>query len=380
VTQASALSTGLTIPRLLSIDVFRGITIALMIIVNSPGTQSPYAWLEHSVWDGCTLADLVFPFFIVIVGISSVLALVNLRAKGLPMSALLAKIIRRSMYIFLMGLALNAFPHHFDVSSIRILGVLQRIAICYFFSAILFLTTSVRTQAIIMLVFLSVYWWLMVAFAPLTYDLNLAGYLDRLVFAPGHLYTPTFDPEGLLSTIPAIASALLGNLIGVLLISTYTKQQKLTQMVVAGLLLAVLGSLLSYALPLNKALWSSSYVLMTGGLALLVFALVYALIEIQQWQRFAKPFALFGRHAMLAYMLHVLFLKLQALIHLHNAAGTIVGLRLYITEVLFGHLTPEFASLCYSVSYMLLWLFILHIVFWNERNVTGNTNSLGTVK
>ncbi len=354
-------------PRLISLDVFRGLTIALMIIVNSPGNQSPYYWLEHSVWNGCTLADLVFPFFIVIVGISSVLALSNLRAKGAASSRLIEKIIRRSAYIFFMGLLLNAFPHHFDVFSIRILGVLQRIAICYLVSSILFVTTQARTQAIIMFALLIGYGCLMSLNPGMMLDGNAVGYLDRLVLGSGHLYTPMFDPEGLLSTMPAIASALLGNLIGIFLISSRPKQQKLLWMIGAGLLLALSGWMWAATLPLNKALWSSSYVLWTGGLALLVYAPIYALIEMKQWVRWSAPFDLFGRHAMLVYILHVLFLKIQAMIHMYHSDGTLVGFRLYITDVLFGDFMQENAALCYSITYMTLWLLVLKAIEMSRK-------------
>lgn len=348
-------------PRLISLDVFRGITIALMILVNSPGNQTPYLWLEHSVWDGCTLADLVFPFFIVIVGISSALALSNLRAKSIPTARLLEKVLLRSAYIFLMGVFLNAFPYHLDGSSIRILGVLQRIAICYFFSSLLFLTTRIRTQVIIMVGLLLGYWILMTTLGPagLTLKGNLVGYLDRLVFAPGYLYTPTFDPEGLLSTLPAIASALLGNLIGAHLLLSRTHKQQLQWMTTLGLSLALIGLVWRVTLPLNKALWSSSYVLWTGGLALLIFSAVYALVEIKQWKRWSMPFDCFGRHAMLVYVLHVFFLKIQAIIHLQNSVGVGINLRLYITELLFGQFTPQTAALFYAIAYTMFWLFVL---------------------
>lgn len=350
-----------TTKRLISLDVFRGITIALMIIVNSPGNATPYYWLAHSVWNGCTLADLVFPFFIIIAGISSVIALSNLRAKEIPTTQLFKKVMIRGSYIFLLGFFLNAFPHHFDGSSIRIMGVLQRIGICYIISSMLFLTTKIRTQALLMVALLLGYWALMVVLPG--YDLslegNFVGYVDRLVFAPGYLYSPMFDPEGLLSTIPSIASALLGNLIGHILLSSRSQEQKFQWMVCVGVLLSLLGWLWRLTFPLNKALWSSSYVLWTGGLALLIFAVVYAAIEIKQWKRWSIPFDCFGRHALLVYMLHVLFLKIQAMIQLHNAAGAVVNLRLYLTESLFGQLSPQNAAVCYSVSYMLFWLFVL---------------------
>jgi predicted acyltransferase len=274
---------------------------------------------------------------------------------------------RRSAYIFFMGLLLNAFPHHFDVFSIRILGVLQRIAICYLVSSFLFVTTQARTQAIIMFTLLIGYGCLMALNPAMMLDGNAVGYLDRLVLGSGHLYTPMFDPEGLLSTMPAIASALLGNLIGTFLISSRTKQQKLLWMIGAGLLLALIGWMWAETLPLNKALWSSSYVLWTGGLALLVYAPIYALIEIKQWVRWSRPFDIFGRHAMLVYMLHVLFLKIQAMIHMYNADGAVVGFRVYITDVLFGHFMQENAALCYSITYMTLWLLVLKAIEMSRR-------------
>lgn len=354
------------IQRLMSLDVFRGLTIALMIIVNSPGTLMPYSLLEHATWNGCTLADLVFPFFIVIVGISSVLVLSTLKENGVSFSRLFEKILRRSIYIFIMGLILNVFPHHFDLSSLRILGVLQRIAICYFISSVLFLTTRIQTQAIIGMFILVGYACLLTFLTQLGYgsdslslEGNLVGYFDRLVFSPRHLYTPLFDPEGLLSTLPAIASTLLGNMIGVLLLSSRTKALTFQWMIWGGVILSGLGWIWSYFLPMNKALWSSSYVLWTGGLSLLTYAVLYVCIEIKQWIRWFKPFELFGRHAMLVYMLHVLFLKIQAMIHIQNIDGTVVNFRLYITNVLFGHFSPQNASLFYSIGYTMIWMFVL---------------------
>ena len=357
--------------RLISLDVFRGFTIALMILVNSPGNSTPYYWLEHSAWNGCRLADLVFPFFIMIVGISSVLALTNLKAMGISKPRLFKKIIQRSGYIFLMGLLLNFIPH-FDLSTLRILGVLQRIAICYFFSAFLFLTTKILTQTIIALVLLIGYGYLM-TYTPFIFDENLVGTIDKLVFGSAHLYTATFDPEGLLSTLPAIASVLLGNLIGFGLTSSRTNKQKFKWVNVAGFMLVFIGWILGFTLPINKTLWSSSYVLLSSGIALLVFSIFYFLIEIKHWVRWSKSFDLLGRHAMLVYMLHVLFLKIQGIIFVHNSEGVTVNFRVYLTQVLFSHFTRENAALCYAFSYTLLWLFIIKIFdasnFFKRRRV-----------
>lgn len=349
--------------RLLSLDVFRGITIAIMILVNSPGNRTPYVWLDHSIWNGCTLADLVFPFFIVIVGMSAVLSLTNLKIRGSSDRDLVLKIIKRSAYLFLIGLFLNAFPYHFNASTIRVLGVLQRIAICYFCSSILFLTTKIRTQVLIIGAILISYWLLLTYFAmvyPLTLDQNLVGYLDKIFLSPQHLYTANFDPEGLLSTLPAIASTLIGNVIGCFLLSSSrTKQYQLKVMVIAGIILSMLGWLWGNIHPINKSLWTSSYVLWTAGLALLMFSLCFALIEVKKYIKWSNPFQIFGKHALWVYVLHIFFLKVQAIILIHKSYDELINLRLYITDALFGQLTPQNASLCYALSYLFFWFLII---------------------
>ena len=344
-----------------------------MILVNSAGNQFAYNWLEHSAWNGCTLADLVFPFFIVIVGISSVLALTNLRIKGFSNRQLFKEITKRSAYIFCMGLLLNILPNYFDFSHIRILGVLQRIAICYFFSSILFLTTKIRVQIIIIAVLLIGYWFLLSEFSAissLSINHNLVGYLDQLILLPQHLYSPTFDPEGLLSTLPAIGSVLFGNVLGVVLVSSRTKQQQLRWIITAGLILSVLGLIWSGTFPINKSLWSSSYVLWTSGLSFLTFAICFALIEIKCFVSWSKPFSLLGKNAMLVYMLHVIFLKIQAIILVHNTDSELVNLRLYLTDLLFSPFSLKNASLCYAIGYTLLWLLVLKgITKWRLRQL-----------
>ncbi|RUQ81889.1 acyltransferase family protein [Legionella septentrionalis] len=351
-----------TSTRLLSLDVFRGLTIAIMILVNSPGNRVAYHCLEHSSWDGCTLADLVFPFFIVIVGISSVLALTHLKTKGLSNWQLLIKLGKRSLYIFFLGILLNVLPNHFDPSHLRVMGVLQRIALCYLSSSVLFLTTTMKTQVFIIGILLVGYWLLLINFPatdPLSLQTNIVGYWDKLFFSSQHLYTPMFDPEGLLSTLPAIASALFGNIAGYCLISSRTKAQKLQWMVCTGLLLMVLGWLWGIVFPFNKSLWTSSYVLWTSGLSFIALSLCFMLIEIKPPGKWAKPFLLFGKNSLLVYVLHVIFLKLQAVVLLHNATGEVINLRLYITEFLFSHFSPKNASFSYAILYTLFWLAVL---------------------
>lgn len=358
--------------RLLSLDVFRGLTIAVMIIVNSPGNQQSYPWLQHAGWNGCTLADLVFPFFIVIVGMSSVLSLTQLKRRGISNRQILIKIIQRSIYLFIMGLILNILPNHFDFNHLRIMGVLQRIAICYFFSSLLFLTTTLSVQMILIVIILLGYWFLIIGVSghvPLTMIHNPVGGLDQLIFSSSHMYTPLFDPEGVLSTLPAIGSVLLGNLMGYCLVSFRTKHEKFRMMVTWGLILMLLGWIWSYPFPLNKSIWTSSYVLWTGGLTYWVYAGCFMLIEMYQCCTWSKPFSLLGKNAMLVYFLHVLFLKIQAMILIHNTNGNVINLRHYITAILFGSLKPQNASLCYAISYLIFWIIVLKC--WSKSRSLG---------
>ena len=351
--------------RLLSLDVFRGLTIALMILVNSPGNQTAYACLEHSLWNGCTLADLVFPFFIFIVGVSSVFSLSKARENGVTCNQLSLKIIKRSLLIFSIGLLLNAFPHHFDFETLRIFGVLQRIALCYFFASLLFITTRAQTQVLITLTLLIGYWFLLTRFSALNYgeENNIAAIIDRHLFSSSHLYGKTFDPEGLLSTIPAIATALIGNLTGIWLRAHRSLQQKLTGLRVAGLLALAAGGIWGLWFPINKTLWTSSYVLWTAGFALLILAGCYWAIEIKKYKKGFKWLEIFGVNALAAYILHVFFLKIQAMIIINLPNNSSVNLRLFITDTLFGWASADNASLLYAVSYTLLWLGVMTILY-----------------
>ena len=360
--------------RLVSLDVFRGITVALMIIVNSPGNNYSYPFLDHSAWNGCTLADLVFPFFIFIVGVSVACYLTKAREKNIKFNQLFPKILKRTIILFLLGVLLNSFPYHFDFATIRVFGVLQRIAICYFFSSILFLTTKISTQAIIMLSLIIIYWLLMILVPVpgfgvnnLSPEGNISAYIDRLIFSSNHLYGKVFDPEGLLSTIPSIATALLGNLTGAWLLSSYPHKIKIIGLTAAGILALIAGWGLGLSLPINKALWSSSYVLWTGGFALLILAICYWLIDIKNFKSWSKPFEFFGINALLAYFLHVFFLKIQAMILISKPDGSKENLRLAITDHLFNFTSIQNAALLYSITYLLLW-FILIYLYYNLFN------------
>jgi predicted acyltransferase len=358
----------LRVNRLLSLDVFRGLTIAGMILVNSPGNGTAYAQLEHAEWNGCTLTDLVFPFFLFIVGVSLVFSFTKRRERRESDARLLRRVFRRALIIFSLGLVLNGFPHA-HLSTLRIPGVLQRIALCYFFASLLYLKTSIRTLAAIFAILLAGYWLLMTrAMAPglgagdLTREGNLAAFVDRALLS-GHMYRPVYDPEGVLSTLPAIATVLLGVFSGRWLQSSFSGKDKALGLLAAGAAGVMGGRFWNASFPLNKALWTSSYVLFTGGLALILLAVCYWLIEVRGWRAWGRPFEILGVNAIAAYILHILFLKIQNLILMPQPDGAPGNLRFFITNHLFGWASPKDASLLYALSYTFLWLGVFTVLY-----------------
>ncbi len=354
--------------RLRSLDVFRGATIAGMILVNSPGNEMAYVPLEHAAWDGCTPTDLIFPFFVFILGASLYFSLSNRLAQGTGRAVLFRKVLHRTAALFGLGLLLNGFPYY-HWSTLRIPGVLQRIALCYFFAATLFLRFRLRTLLYLTLGILLGYWLLMTrtpvpgfGAGNLTRTGNLAAYVDRTVLA-GHLYRPEYDPEGILSTLPAIATALMGILAGAWLGSGRSDQEKLEGLLAAGAAAIVAGKLWGWWFPINKALWTGSYVLYAGGWALLLLALCYWLIDVKKREVWGKSFEIFGRNAILAYCLHILFLKIQNLVYLPRPDGRPGNLRFYMTDHFFAPwTTPLNASLLYALSYTLFWLIVCGVL------------------
>ncbi len=348
--------------RVLSLDVFRGLTIVLMILVNSPGNRSPYPILEHATWNGCTLADLVFPSFLFIVGLTSVIHLksqlgLNKQDKGL----LYAAILRRSVILFALGLFINVFPHPIDVNTVRIYGILQRIALCYLISSVIYLNTSIKTQILIFIGILLGYW-LMMTLIPvpgfgannLTEHGSWVAYFDQLLFSAPHLYGTVYDPEGAFSTLPSLATTLAGVLTGNLLISALSQYKKFIYMLFAGIISLGLGWIWSFSFPINKDLWTSSFVLLTSGYALVVFAFCYWVIDILGYKKWALPFKIFGMNALFAFIFHIVLIKIQAQFVFVLKNGSIGSLKMMITEYLFEGFTAQNASLLFSFSFLLL--------------------------
>lgn len=369
-------TTGSETKRLVSLDVFRGITIAGMVLVNNPGSWEHIYWpLEHASWHGWTPTDLVFPFFLFIVGVAITLAFGSRVESGSSKRDLYLKIIRRSLLIFAIGLFLNGFPY-FSLSELRIPGVLQRIAVCYLFASIIFLETRIRTQVVITFALLLIYWFLVefiaapgFAAGDLTKEGSLPSFIDRVVFGK-HVWAQAkvYDPEGLLSTIPALATTLIGVLAGHWLRTKESAYEKVAGLFVAGAICVAVGWAWNPFFPINKALWTSSYVLFTGGLALQLLALCYWVIDIKGYRRWAKPFEIFGVNAIALYVGAGLMAELLGLIKVTGADGTKIPLGLWIYDSLFASwASPVNASLAFAIAFVLVWLGFMWLLF--RRNI-----------
>lgn len=369
---------------MVSLDVFRGATIAAMILVNDPGSWGHiYPPLEHAEWNGWTPTDLIFPFFLFIVGVSMTLSFASRIARGVTRGALAIHVVRRSALIFAIGLFLNGFPE-FDFSSIRIMGVLQRIALCYLVAGLLYLATFERKLSIegpasvranfrvtaAVAVALLVGYWALMTFVPvpgygvghLGKDDNLGAYVDRTLMG-GHLWSEsvTWDPEGFLSTFPAIASLLIGILAGEWLRSDRRAGRKALGLAAAGLALLIAGRFLHPYFPINKNLWTSSFVLFTSGFAMLALACCYWVVDARFWRAWAWPFLVFGMNAILAYALAALVSEVSTDFEFSDSRGHQTTLHGWLYDRFFvPHLSAVNASLAFAVFFV----FVIFALLW----------------
>ncbi len=362
--------------RLQSLDAFRGATIAAMILVNNPGTwDAVYPQLRHAAWHGWTFTDWIFPFFLFIVGVAMVFAFARRMEHGIPPKRLFRQIVSRSLKIFLLGLFLNGFPfgllgHPFDLATIRIPGVLQRIAVCYFLASMIYLHAGLRAQLLILLGLLAGYWGILTlvpvpGFGPGVLDPvgNICWYVDSHLLA-GHTWTgapaPGFDPEGIVSTLGALATTLSGTLLGRWLRSEHTREEITVWMFVAGNLSLLLGVVLDTWMPINKNLWTPSYVVFMNGWALTVFATMYWLIDVKNYRRWATPFVVYGMNAIAVFVLSGLVGRLLVIVKVHRADGSALALKTYVFEHVYNAIASPFnASLLFALSFVLLmYLFV----------------------
>lgn len=346
--------------RLTSLDVFRGITIALMILVNNPGGAEYYSFLQHASWNGWTLADLVFPLFVFIVGMSIPFAFMSKLDQGMSRRKLLTRVVRRTIILFILGLFINGFPI-FDPVTFRIMGVLQRIALCYLFASLVFLLLKPKWRIYLTIAILTVYWMLMTlipvpGYGPgvLTEDGNLAGFVDRLLLN-GHIYTytSTYDPEGLLSTLPAVATALIGVLAGQYLKSSDRPQKKTANLLFFGGISLVIGFIWDFWFPINKNLWTSSYVAFTGGVALILFATCFFIIDAKGYIAWTKPFTMLGRNSIFIYVLSEIVNLTLIYANIPIAENTSLSPKSLIYERLFASWAgPLHGSFIYALAYL----------------------------
>ncbi|WP_281637626.1 acyltransferase family protein [Flavobacterium marginilacus] len=422
----------MTKDRLISLDVFRGLTILLMTIVNNPGSWSAiYPPLEHAEWHGCTPTDLVFPFFVFIMGVAISFAMPRTDAINRASTSTLNKIFTRSLRMICLGIFFNFFSSiqlfglegiplltgrllitaiagyalmgNFDAKlktylavsifiiyiilaysgiesyqSVRLPGVLQRIGIVYFVASLMYLKTTQRTQLITAIGILLSYWAIMTLIPAPGFEItnlekgtNLAAWADSILLK-GHMWeaTKTWDPEGVLSTIPAIATGIIGLLIGQLLNSASLKTEKFKKILLTGVILIILGQIWNIVFPINKALWTSSYVLYTAGLAALTLSLLYYLIDIADYKKGTRLFLIWGVNPMIVFFLSQIIPQAMGMISLPNpktpTEQTNLWDYLYFLGVQPYFENPMTASLVFALLYVGFWSILLAYFYKNK--------------
>lgn len=367
--------------RLLCLDVFRGLAVAGMIIVDNPGSDEKAYWaIKHADWNGWTPADFIFPSFLFLVGVSVVFSFAARLRRGESRRQILLRAFQRSLILIAVGLFVNASPIiGLDIHAWRLEGVTQRIALCYFVAAVLVLWSDFRGQLVAIAISLVGYWALL-RFAPvpgfgvpghdipfMDPDKNIAAWVDRKLFM-GHLFDGTRDPEGLISTIPAIATTLIGVLAGYGLRSNRTRGTIAIRMLLFGVLALAAGEFWNRWFPINKNLWTSSFALFTGGFALIFLALLYWILEIKRWRgAWTIPILVFGTNAIAGFVADSLVYGPGYSFTVREANGAAVAWH-DAAQARFVSLgaNPANASLLYSVS-ALLFCWLLLWPLWRNK-------------
>ena len=360
--------------RIVSLDAFRGMTIAGMILVNNPGSWAHvYPPLRHAEWHGWTPTDLVFPFFLFIVGVALAYSFAKqLEANtSIGKASLYTKVVRRTVLIFAIGLFLNFVPD-FDFSTLRIAGVLQRIAVVYGITAIVVLHSGLVGQAVIAVALLIIYWLLM-TYVPvpghgpglLEPTTNLAAHIDSL-YLPGRKYQITWDPEGLLSTIPAVSTALFGVLTGYWLRSGRDRSAIAGGLLLIGAGMTALGLLLDQFFPINKHIWTSSYVVFTAGAAQLLLAICYWLIDVRGYRRVFFPAIVFGVNPIAVYFLSGLAADALNSFSIGTGDAALSAKNWIFTNLFLSWASPLNASLAFAIVYVSCWFAAMYLLYRNR--------------
>ena len=346
--------------RLESLDVFRGIAIVGMLLVISPGSgEYVYGALRHAEWNGFTFADLVFPLFVFTVGIAAALSLSKRIERGEKKGKILIKIAIRTVILFTLGLMVNGLWYGLPL---RVMGIFQRLALCYFFTSIIFMNIARFRALMASAAILLLSYWILMRFVPvpgygpgvLEKNGNLAAYLDGFLLREHTYHQQTWDPEGLLGTMPAIATCLSGAFTGQWILSPRNRTKKVLGMVSMGWMGILLGLVWNIDFPINKNLWSSSYVVFTAGIMLLMFAFCYWLVDIKGWGILTKPLAILGRNALAIYLMS------DATKYVLMKSSTWTRLYLGLCGLIPD---PAVASLLYTIIYILVWLDVTALLY-----------------
>jgi predicted acyltransferase len=362
-----------TSKRLISLDVLRGITISFMILVNTPGSWAyVYAPLGHAEWNGCTPTDLVFPFFLFIVGVSVWFSFEKYQIKISKRS--LFKILKRTAIIFLVGLTLNLFPF-FDFEKVRIMGVLQRIALAYGLGSVLCLSFK-RDKLLIVLGVILLGYWALLYFGsesdPYSLKENIVRKFDLFLLGENHVYKGfgiPFDPEGLLSSIPAVGTVIIGFLVGQTISVENSIILKIRKLLFYGTLLVILGAIWGYAFPINKALWTSSYVIYTAGLGTLFLAFLIYIIDFKGYNRWANPFVHFGTNPLFIFVFSGLYVKtISYLIKIPvSTSENKISAYKYMFDSIFSPLAGNMnGSLLFALTHIVVFWFICFQLYKNK--------------
>jgi predicted acyltransferase len=361
--------------RLTSLDVFRGLTMATMILVNMASLGDTYSWLDHAPWHGCTIADLVFPFFLYIIGVAMAFSLAKYTSGKAPITKQVHwQIFRRSVILFGLGLILNNLLWNFnltapklfpDLEHLRIMGVLQRIGIAFLLSSIAILVLSERGLWILAIEILIGYW-LIITFIPaldnadgvFTKFGNFGAYVDRLIITPAHLHKGSkylSDPEGLFGTLPSIVNILFGYLTGAWLKRQSVASKTSVNLLMFGLAALVIGLVWNGFFPINKKLWTSSFVMVTTGWGLISLAACYELVDVRKYTKWFKPLEMMGLNAIFIYVASIILIKLLMV----NQIGTgeqAKSIYATLNQQLFGWAGALNSGVLFAIATVLLWM------------------------